>query len=446
VIRTFLLATGLCAACAAAAAPTAFINVNVIPMTGEGSAAGQTVIVDDGRIVSIGGVDTEPVPEDAILVDGTDRYLMPGLHEMHAHVPGVGSDSLDAVLTLFAANGVTTIRGMLGRASHLALRERLREPDEFAPQLYTSGPSLTGNSVDGAAAGRRMVREQHAAGYDFVKLHPGLTRAEFEAIAGTANELGMPFAGHVPVAVGVEGALAAGMASIDHLDGYLAALVPVSAGASGGYGGFFDVLIADDVDEELVAGIVAATAASATANVPTQTLFEARVSRTPAEAMADWPEMRYVAPLMLRNWVATKQEQLAERGFETAEAARAIRIRRRLIAELYAAGATVLLGSDAPQVFNVPGFSLHRELKLYVEAGLTPWQALHTGTAAAAAFLGSDAGVVAPGRAADLVLLDADPLTDIDNTRRIHGVMLRGRWYPRADIAARLAPLAHGDD
>ena len=208
------------------AAPTAFFNVNVIPMTGDEVIAAQTVIVEGGVITMIGDVDTVSLPKGTQVIDGTERYLLPGLAEMHAHVPGTDSEELDRVLTLFAANGVTTIRGMLGQPSHLALRQELLDGDRFGPRLITSGPSLNGNSVAGPADGERQVRAQHLAGYDFLKIHPGLTASEYRAIAATANELGMPFAGHVPVAVGLEKALESGIASIDHLDGYMAALLP----------------------------------------------------------------------------------------------------------------------------------------------------------------------------------------------------------------------------
>lgn len=194
-----------------------FVNVNVVPMTDEFVIGDQTVVVTNGKIVAIGGVDTVPVPEGAVVIDGTDRFLMPGLAEMHAHV--TSDDGFDRLATLFVANGVTTIRGMLGRASHLELRDQLAAGKRFGPRLVTSGPSLNGRSVSGAREAARMVREQHAAGYDFIKVHPGLDSAEFEALAAAANELGMPYAGHVPVAAGVRRTLALGMATIDHLDG-----------------------------------------------------------------------------------------------------------------------------------------------------------------------------------------------------------------------------------
>lgn len=437
-IRRLLLAISLFSMQAGLAGQTAFVNVNVVPMTSEVVVAGQTVIVNNGLIETIGDVEGVPVPEAAQVVDGTDRFLLPGLAEMHAHVPATTSPELGRVLTLFVANGVTTMRGMLGQPAHLALRQQLLEGKVFGPRLVTSGPSLNGNSVRGAADAEHKVRQQHADGYDFIKIHPGLDNSEFAAIAATANELGIAFAGHVPVSVGVDGALAAGIATIDHLDGYLVALLPPDTDPSGGYGGFFDVLLANQLLEHRVADIVRLTANSNTWNVPTQALFEHRVSAVAAAEMRTRPEMQFMPEATVARWVRTKEQQQAERGFDAEVADRAIRIRRKLIVELHRAGARLLLGSDAPQVFNVPGFSIHDELGFLVAAGLTPYEALHTGTASVAEFLGSNTGTVATGREADLVLLDANPLADIANAQRIHGVMLRGNWYPSAALKERL--------
>jgi imidazolonepropionase-like amidohydrolase len=338
---------------------------------------------------------------------------------------------------LFLAQGVTTVRGMLGRPSHLTLRDDLEQGRVLGPRLITSGPSLNGNSVHGPADGERQVREQHAAGYDFIKIHPGLDALEFDAIADAANELGMPFAGHVPVSVGVSGALAKGIATIDHLDGYMAALLPADVDPSGGYGGFFGVLLADQVIEERIADVVAATVAAGVANVPTESLFEQLVSDVPASELTSRSEMQFVAEKTLQDWVHRKQQLLSERGFSNDIGKRAIDIRRRLILALHRAGGRLLLGSDAPQVFNVPGFSLHHELALMVAAGLTPYEALRTATVAPAEFFGVDAGTVEAGKLADLVLLDASPLEDIDNSRRVHGVMIRGKWLRSSDLLDR---------
>ena len=437
-MNRYLLLLLSIAATGAAAETTAFLNVNVIPMTEETVVENQTVIVSDGTVAAIGDVDEVPVPEGARVIDGTDRFLVPGLAEMHAHVPPADSPDLERDFTLFVANGVTTVRGMLGHPSHLSLRRALQEGERFGPRLVTSGPSLNGRSVSGAADGERQVREQHAAGYDFIKIHPGLDHREFAAIAATARELGMPVAGHVPVAVGLERALASGMASIDHLDGYMAALMPPRHDASGGYGGFFDVLLADDVDPGRISDLAVATAAAGTWIVPTETLVEQLVNEVPVSELRNRPEMSYMPTATVDRWSGAKDRQRQERGFSDETAAKAIDIRRSLIRELHGAGAGILLGSDAPQIFNVPGFSLHRELELMVAAGLTPYEALEAGTTNVARFLGLNMGIIEVGRDADLILLDSNPLQDISSTRRIHGVMLRGEWYPSAGIEAML--------
>ena len=442
--RVFILLTCCLVADVAQATTTAFLNVNVIPMTSETVLSAQTVIVADGAIVTIGDVDSTPVPEDALVIDGTDRFLVPGFAEMHAHVPATDTENLERVFTLFVANGVTTVRGMLGRPSHLALREELLAGERFGPRLITSGPSMNGNSVSGPADAERKVRNQHAAGYDFIKIHPGLSGEEFAAIAATTNELGMPFAGHVPVSVGVEGVLDAGMATIDHLDGYVAALMPADTDRSGGFGGFFDVLLAGQVLEEKIDTVAARTASAGTWNVPTQSLIEQLVNEESPADLGNRFEMRYMPAATVRQWQNAKEQQLQERGFSPEIGTRAIEIRRHIIFALHDAGAGLLLGSDAPQIFNVPGFSLHRELGFIVASGLTPYEALATGTSAAAEFLGLNTGTIETGREADLVLLDANPLEDIDNSRRVHGVMVRGTWHSHAELQRRLEPFETG--
>lgn len=418
----------------------AFVNVNVIPMTSEAVLHGRSVVVTDGRIAAIGDVETTALPEDAVIIDGTDRYLMPGLAEMHAHVPGADSRDLERVLGLFVANGVTLIRGMLGQPSHLELRKQLATGEKTGPRLFTSGPSFSGRSVDGPEQAVAMVREQARDGYDFLKIHPGLSLAEFQAIAATANELHVPFAGHVPEDVTVEQALAAGMATIDHLDGYMVSLLRPDDDPTGGFGGFFGVYLANHADPGKIEGIARATVAAGVWNVPTQSLFEHVVSAEAPERMADRPEMKYVSAGTVEAWKEAKNELMKAELYTPETAARAIELRRKLILALHRSGAGLLLGSDAPQIFNVPGFSVHRELRMLVEAGLSPFEALQTGTVYPASFFNQEHsfGTVQEGLEADLVLLDGNPLQDIGNSRRIHGVMIRGHWLSRQDLDRQL--------
>lgn len=440
-----LLTLAFVGAQAMASETTAFVNVNVVPMSSERVVPEQTVVVSGDRIVAIGLVDEVSIPKGANLVDGTDRYLIPGLAEMHAHVPDPDSPALGRYFSLYVANGVTTIRGMLGRPAHLQLRDDLESGKVFGPRLVTSGPSFNDRSVAGTTQARDMVTAQQAAGYDFVKIHPGLTGDEFDAVADTANALDFPFAGHVTIAAGVPRVLEKGQSTIDHLDGYFAALLPPDSDGLGGYGGFFDAFLADEIEVDRIKGIAAATAAAGTWNVPTEILVEQLIDNTPIQELRNRPEMRYMPRAVVDDWARAKESQLADHDYSADVAALAIKLRRQLILELHRAGAGLLLGSDSPQIFNVPGFSIHRELESLVAAGLTPYEALQTGTASVAVFLGSDTGLVEKGRAADLVLLDANPLADIRNTRRIHGVMLRGTWHAAATLENSLLPYRNAD-
>jgi imidazolonepropionase-like amidohydrolase len=424
-------------------AVTAFVGVTVIPMDRERRLAGQTVLVRGDRIVEIGPSARVKVPEGSARVDGSGKYLIPGLAEMHAHIPGgQASDSaVERTLFMYVAGGLTTVRGMLGHPRHLELRDRAARGELLSPTIYAAGPSLNGNSIPDPAAAARTVEEQKAAGYDLLKIHPGVSRAAFDSLAATAHRVGIPFAGHVPEEVGLARAIEAGYATIEHLDGYIEAMLREGAPVTAEQSAFFGLNLGEHLDESKLAGLVAATRKAGVWNVPTQVLLENLVLVGSAEELARRPEMRYVAPQTLAQWAEVKNGMLAETGSTAASARRTIETRRRLIKALHAAGAGLLLGSDAPQIYNVPGFSTHRELESLVAAGLTPYQALETGTRNIARYFGTEreTGTIEKGKRADLVLLDADPLADIRNTTRRAGVMLRGRWLPQAEIERRLA-------
>jgi imidazolonepropionase-like amidohydrolase len=362
---------------------------------------------------------------------------------MHAHVPG-GADPgyVGEVLFLYVANGVTTARGMLGEPSHLELRERIARHEVLGPRLYTSGPSLNGQRVGSPADAERMVREQAEAGYDFVKVHPGPTRAEYDAAVEAALASGIELAGHVPAEVGVRRALEAKQATIDHLDGYLEALVPEARRTAGG---FFGLNFADAANRSLIPGLVAATLAAGVWNVPTQTLIDNVPAPTPTvDELLARPELAYVSQDTRTQWANAKRNVTSAPGYEPDRARALVSVRRELIKALHDAGAGLLLGSDAPQIFNVPGFSLHRELAAIVAAGLTPYEALRTGTANPAVFFDApdEFGTIRAGLAADLMLVSANPLEDVAALALPDGVMVRGRWLDRAALDAGLAEIA----
>ncbi len=413
-----------------------FTNGHLLTMDAQGLIAGD-VLVEGDRIVAVGG-DIE-APDKTTSIDMQGGYLMPGLSEMHAHVPHLdyqpeyGRD----VLFLWAAHGITTARGMLGNETHLKLREDLAFHEVFGPRLITSGPSFNGNSVSSPEQAAEMVREQATAGYDFLKIHPGLTRAEYDAMAETARDVGIPFAGHVPVEVGLLQALEQGQATVDHVDGYVVALVPGLTPETPGYGSFFGVGLVDQVDLAGVAALVDATLKARTWIVPTETLFENYADDV--NALASRPETRYLPPPLLERY----KRSIAARDDDRSEK-KLVELRKAIILALHEGGVGMLLGSDSPQVFNVPGPSIHRELQSMVAAGLPPMEAIATGTVNPARFFGmeDEFGRIAEGLAADLVLLGGNPLDDIRNTSDIQGVMVRGRWLGEAARAEGLQEIA----
>jgi imidazolonepropionase-like amidohydrolase len=418
---------------------TAFVNVTVIPMDREGVLPDQTVIVRDGKIVEIGPAARTKAPTGTTTVDGKGKFLMPALAEMHAHIPGgQAPDALvERTLYLYAANGIGTIRGMLGDPRHLTYRERAAKGEIVSPRIYTTGPSLNGNSVPTKEAAIAAVTAQKAAGYDLLKIHPGIKRDVFDALAAKADELRIRFAGHVPLDVGLLRALEAKYWSIDHLDGYVEGLAKKPEDSQ-----FFGINLMDQIDESKLPALVKATRAAGTWQVPTEALLDNMTGSDDPEAMAKWPEMKYMPAEQIQKWIAQKQGLMTQ--YPAATRDKFIALRRKILKALYDGGVPFALGSDAPQVWNVPGFSAHRELQALVKAGLTPFQALQTGTANVGVYFGTaDAtGTVARGKRADLMLLDANPLIDIANSSKIAGVMLNGRWIGRAEIDQKLTTFA----
>jgi hypothetical protein len=431
----------------AAVADFAITQVTVIPMDEDRVLPAQVVIVRDGRIVTVGPANRTPIPADIAVIDGRGRYLVPGLAEMHAHVPPQATQRqwTEDILFLYVANGITFARSMLGAPHHLELRARAAEGDLVSPRLYLSGPSLNGNSVATPLAGREMVAEQQRAGYDFLKIHPGLDPERFAAIADEARARGITFGGHVSDQVGVWRALDAGQATIDHLDSYMSALLDPDSDEVGRPSMFFGWNLAAGVDESRIPQLVERTRDAGVWNVPTESLIQHVLAAEPdTTELAARAEMRYVPAAMVAQWSATRRNMMANAAYDADLVRRFIAIRGRLIKALHDGGAGLLLGSDAPQIFNVPGFSIHHELRMLVEAGLTPYEALVTGTRNVATFLDEDAsfGVIAEGMRADLVLVERNPLVDIGHMREIAGVAVNGRWLSRAEIDAGLEAIA----
>ena len=418
-------------------------SVNVIPMENDQVLSNQTVVIKDGKIAVIGN--KAKYSKNALIIDGTGKYLIPGLAEMHAHVPPIDDlEPMKEVLFLFAANGITTIRGMLGHPKHLELRSMIKNGQVLGPRLYTTGSSFNGLSVKNPETASSMVRSQKQAGYDFLKLHPGLTKENFAAIASTAHEVGIPFVGHVSFGVGVWRAIEAGYSSIDHLDGFIEGMVPGIENMVEQQAGLFGLYVADRADTTLIPKLMQGLKSKNIWVVPTQSLAERWFSPDfTAENFTADPESKYIKTETRNNWVESKKNIMDNPQYDTIKVRDYIALRRRLIKACQQYGVGLLLGCDAPQVFNVPGSSTHYELEYLVRSGLTPYEALKTGTVNVARYLKlPDTGMIKPGYAADLVLIEGNPLQDIKQTRKVHGVMLNGKWLSREYIDAGLRPLA----
>jgi imidazolonepropionase-like amidohydrolase len=442
VASVILLAVDASAAADKAAdAVTAFAHVAVVPMDREQVLENWTVIVADGRIRELGPAEDVAIPEGATVIDGRGKYLMPGLADMHAHT----WEEEDFPLLL--ANGVTTIRNMFGGRIHLEWKKRIAAGELDSPTIYTAGPIIDGNppiwpgpGVEDAAQARRVVAGQHAAGYDFLKVYARLSREAYDAILEEAKARKMSVSGHVPDAVGLAVALRSGIKSIEHLSGY-----EILARKEGGPG---EEASWARLDQSQLEGVAKETAKSGAWNCPTLVLFQHRVAPGESEFLDKLlarPEMRYVSPEVVHSWHPENnylKHSTPARAASSREKGDVMR--KKLVTALHDAGARLLLGTDYGNPFIVPGFSIHLELRNFVDAGLSPFEAIRAGTSGAAEFMNAETefGTVAPGRRADLILLEGNPLADVANTSKRAGVMVRGRWYSEHELTAELETLA----
>ncbi len=408
----------------------AFVNVNVFPGDSDRIIENQTVVVRGDRIAEVGPADETTVPDGALVVEGRDRYLMPGFAEMHGHIPPSDQpEYVERVLLLFVANGVTTVRGMLGHDNQLDLREQANRGEILAPNLYLAGPSFSGASINSPEEAIERVRQQHREGWDLLKVHPGPTREEFDAMAETARELGIPFAGHVPADVGILHALEMGQQTIDHLDGYIEYL-------EGDRGPLDPVRLEEVVTRTREVGAWV---------IPTMILWETILGANDLETMKGYNGLEYVSPDMMRSWIERHNRLTGAEDFDLERARTIAENRKHLLRALHEGGVPILFGTDAPQVFSVPGFSTYKEIERMVESGMSPYAILKSGTSEVGRyFRDKDSfGAVAPDMRADLILLEANPLADAGNISRQAGVMVRGRWLPRDEIEERLRELAY---
>ena len=437
----------------------AITHANVIDVTGGPTKRDYTVVISGDRITEIGNSSKIPAPKSAEVLDATGKFLIPGLWDMHVHPHGKD------YLPLFIANGVTGIRVMWGDPEDHEWRKAIEAGGLIGPRMIIASPLVDGPkpywrgsiSVSSEAEARQVVIKAKQDGADFVKVYQFLPRDLYFAIADEAKKQGMPFAGHVPISVSAQEASSAGQKSFEHLVGILPPCSSRSAELLKGqqddvaegllskprFWGTHVVesrqRMLDTYSPDQVAALCAVLKGNGTWQVPTLTLLrmfaygddaaflkDARLKYVPIHTRASWDPSAIDGKHTPEDFAYMKKE--FQKDLE-------------VVGAMQKAGVGILAGTDTANPFCFPGFSLHDELGLLVQAGLSPMEALQAATLNPARFQGKekDLGTIDKGKIADLILLDADPLDDIGNTKKIAAVVSAGRLYSRAALDQMLA-------
>ncbi len=416
-------------------------NVTVIPMERPGSVAGQDVVVAAGRVVALrrAGM-VRPRAGDRV-IDGTGKYLMPGLWDMHTHALLEGAAPARDALSLYLANGVVGVRDLGSTLEELAAAKQELPLGTELPHLLAGGPLLDGPkqpwqqkmalALNTVGEARAAAEKLAANGVDFLKIYNNLSEEQFAAVAEVAKRHGLPIAGHVPFKVSLETVSAAGQKSIEHAgmqlgkdcipDGMKATPAVLSAWISRGYPGKYEETSRwwAKRDQPRCNALYVRMAERGTWVTPTLT------NEVQGGMWASAHDLSLLPPDRLQACQSNLQSANSRPQLRDA----ADRDLFKLVLDLHRAGVPILAGTDTPNSCLAYGSSLHKELQMLRHAGLSPWEVLKTATLNAARFFGrADEGVVRQGAVANLLLLDADPLTDVANTRRIAGVMVGGRW------------------
>lgn len=437
---------------------TAFVGVNVIPMDRERVLTNQTVIVRDGLITEIGDAKKIKVPKDAVRVEGSGKYLMPGLVDMHTHMLS-DDDFPDALaedeLKVMVATGVTTIRFMIGTPEQLILRARSAKGEIIAPTIFSASPHLTGREqgndflVNTPDEARDAVRKSKAAGYDFIKVTTFIKPEVYEAAVDEAAKIGIRVVGHADSRfVGVERAWKARQ-QIEHLDGYMEMLLRDDAPMKGSVSDLYIYNLdnwksLDYIDESKIADVARKTVASNPYVDPTQHFMKNTFGLPRSEeSIRAQPDFRFYPHKIQERYIEfQKKTRLNQVPVETR--AKWVGYRDKLIKAIYDAGGKIMAGSDTAEFLWLYGFTEHRELKALKDAGLPNYAVLAAATRNPHEYLGTleKVGTVEKGKRADLILLTANPLENIAATENRAGVMLKGKWYEQSELNRWLDEIA----
>jgi len=414
-------------------------NVNIISMLDSSVMQNHSIQVSDGKITSIG----KSLQKRGETIDGKGAYLLPGLSEMHSHIPTTDTGDftyLQDIMWLYLANGVLTVRGMIGHPSHLKLKDKIESGEITGPRIYAAGPSLNGNTVPSPEKGKEMVREQKSSGYDHLKIHPGLDMERFTAIAETAKEVNIKIGGHVPLAVGLVNTINYGYDSNEHMDGYIEAMIQDESYLDQDIAGPFSMNLTSRVDLDMLPSLVKLTKENRVYIAPTMSLFERYFGYIPADELRKAPEMKYLPKDQIDQWTAQKKK-LEETGQLTEEIVKPyLKARQQILMALHHGNVPILLSSDSPQVFNVPGFSIHHEIKSMHESGMNPYEILKSGTRNVAAYFNEEFnfGTISKDASADFILIKGNPLENLNNLKNLEGIMLRGKWIQKNKVQQEL--------
>ena len=383
-----------------------FRNAAVISMVDEHILENKSVYIADGIIIAIDDYENLNLPKKTLIINAEGKFLLPGFSDMHVHA------NHEEVLSLFLANGVTTIRNMWGLPEHIEYREAIFNKEILGPNLYTCGPLIDGaipawrNSfiLDDPADVEQAIKQMKIDGYDFIKVYERLKSDVYQEIIRVAKEINIPVVGHAPSQVGIDAVLESGQQSIEHFTGY-------------------SQFMSDEKSSE----ILELTVKSKIWNCPTLIVKNNYENLSDLKS-SEIDELKYVHVDDVNYWKGSASSIMQ------------LDYARELLKTLYDKGANIVSGTDTGTPYVIAGFSLHDEFQLMQESGLTPYQVLLTTTVRPAEMLGTEdhAGTIEVGKNADLVLLDKNPLIDIQNTRSIEGVMTKGIWLSKVKIQKML--------
>jgi imidazolonepropionase-like amidohydrolase len=440
----------------------AVTHVTIVDTSSLSLHTDQTLIIVDGRISAIRPSATAKLPKDVQIVDGRGKFLAPGLWDMHVHIAGVSADpawSKQVLPPLLLANGIVGVRDMGGDLEALlAWKQAIEAGTLVGPHIVASGPWLAGGGkktpeqypVANAEEARAAVRDLKHRGADFIKVISLPSRDAFFAVAGECKKQNIEFVGHLPIAVSALEASAAGMRSVEHFF-YSAFSISLSSkedelrqrliiaqqkGDSAAW-----EQISHEADATYSAEKAAALFQSFKKNGTwvTPTLSSMDIAGHPEKWDVDDPQLEFVPAALAKQWRESVNNERAKK--RAAWLSRQVSSDWKLAGELHRAGVPQLVGSDSLDPFNFAGESLDKEFAEFVRVGYTPGEALQAATLGAAQFLHreSEFGAVEIGKAADLLLLDGDPLEDIGNAHKIIAVIRAGSYLDRAALDRLLA-------